>query len=214
MSRNLVMSHAVGVGEPLSKTEVRAIIACAVANHCHGFSGIRWEIVNSLVRLLNADCIPVVPCQGSVGYLSHMAHIGLVVIGHGHAFVDGRQMTGSEALTHIGLVPAVLEGKEGLSLVGSAPCACGLACVALGKAKSLLSWSNYIAALSFEALKGQASVFDPNALNFRKYSKARRSSLRPAATRHKMRSVCVQFPRCMVPCLMYWFTLNQSSVRN
>ena len=58
MSRNLVMSHAVGVGEPLSKTEVRAIIACAVANHCHGFSGIRWEIVNSLVRLLNADCIP------------------------------------------------------------------------------------------------------------------------------------------------------------
>jgi histidine ammonia-lyase len=168
MSRNLVMSHAVGVGEPLSKIEVRAIIACAVANHCHGFSGIRWEIVNTLVKLLNSDCIPVVPCQGSVGYLSHMAHIGLVVIGHGRAFVDGRQMTGSEALTRIGLAPAVLEGKEGLSLVGSAPCACGLACVALVKAKSLLSWSNCIAALSFEALKGQASVFDSTALGFRK----------------------------------------------
>jgi len=168
MSRNLVMSHAVGVGTPLSRTEVRAIMACAVANHCHGFSGIRWEVVRVLIEMLNADCVPCVPRQGSVGYISHMAHIGLVVIGHGQAFIDGQKMPGAEALKHIGIEPVVLEGKEGLSLIGSAPCACGLACVAFANANSMLEWANYIAALTFENLLGQRTVFDETAICFRK----------------------------------------------
>lgn len=167
MSRNLVMSHAVGVGEPLARTEVRAIMACAIANFCHGASGIRWEVVDLLVRMLNGGCTPVVPRKGSVGYLSHMAHVGLVVIGHGRATLGERTLSGSQALQALGLAAAELEGKEGLSLVGSAPCACGIACVALAGAQALLDWANHIAALSFEALQGQRGVFEASALTFR-----------------------------------------------
>ncbi|MDP9065488.1 MAG: aromatic amino acid lyase, partial [Pseudomonadota bacterium] len=71
LSRNIVMSHAVGVGAPLGGCEVRAIIAAAINNFAHGHSGVRLEVVERLEWLLRADCIPVVPAAGSVGYLSH-----------------------------------------------------------------------------------------------------------------------------------------------
>src|SRR5690349_16343717 len=84
LSRNILMSHAVGVGTPLGVAETRAIMAAAVNNFAHGHSGIRIEIADQLVALLDAGYIPEVPAFGSVGYLSHMAHIALVCIGEGH----------------------------------------------------------------------------------------------------------------------------------
>jgi len=164
LSRNLLMSHAVGVGAPLPKDVVRAIMAAQVNSLCLGHSGVRFELVDRLVALLNEDCIPEVPSKGSVGYLSHMAHVGLVVIGEGR--VMGRP-SASQALDHLGLAPLVLEAKEGLSLINGTPCASGLASLALGRARRLLDWADEVGAMSFEALRGQLSAFDLEALALR-----------------------------------------------
>lgn len=83
LSWHTLMSHSCGVGEPLRVDQVRAIMCCAVINFSQGCSGISPWIVNALIHFLNHDVSPVVPAQGSVGYLSHMAHIGLAMIGEG-----------------------------------------------------------------------------------------------------------------------------------
>src|SRR5450631_2723504 len=98
LSRNIVMSHAVEIGPPLEAPAVRAIIAAAVNNFAHGFSGVRPTVVERLLALLEHDCIPEVPALGSVGYLTHMAHIALVLIGEGRVLSRGRSISGAEAL--------------------------------------------------------------------------------------------------------------------
>src|ERR1700722_3886969 len=117
LSRNIVMSHAVGVGPLLEAQEVRAIMAAAINNFAHGFSGLRLEVVDRLLALLAHDCVPEVPALGSVGYLTHMAHIALVLIGDGRALSRGRSISGAEALRSMHLAPLILGAKEGLSLV-------------------------------------------------------------------------------------------------
>ena len=113
LSRNILMSHAVGVGAPLGAAETRAIIAAAINNYAHGHSGVRADIVDQLVALLEHDCLPEVPAHGSVGYLTHMAHVALVCIGHGHARHRGERVRGDEALRRIGREPLALGAKEG-----------------------------------------------------------------------------------------------------
>jgi histidine ammonia-lyase len=167
LSRNILMSHAVGVGAPLGVAETRAIIAAAVNNFAHGHSGIRLVVAERLVALLNADCLPEVPAFGSVGYLSHMAHIALVCIGEGHARYRGERVSGREALRRLGLEPLVLEAKEGLSLVNGTPCVTGLAALALARAERLLDWTDAVAAMSFENLRGQLAAFDAESLALR-----------------------------------------------
>ena len=167
LSRNLLMSHAVGVGAPRGKAEVRAIMVAALNNYAHGHSGLRLELVERLIALLNAGITPVVPSQGSVGYLSHMAHIALVLIGHGQAMVDDELLEGKAALAKAGLAPAVLEAKEGLSLVNGTPCVTGLGALALARAESLLESADAIAAMSFENLHGQPAAFDEASLALR-----------------------------------------------
>jgi histidine ammonia-lyase len=167
LSRNILMSHAVGVGTPLGVAETRAIMAAAVNNYAHGHSGIRLEVVDQLVALLNADCLPEVPAFGSVGYLSHMAHIALVCIGEGHVRYRGKRIKGRDALQMLGLEPLVLEAKEGLSLVNGTPCVTGLAALALARAERLLDWADVVAAMSFENLRGQLAAFDAESLALR-----------------------------------------------
>jgi len=167
LSRNIVMSHAVGIGAPLGAPETRAIMAAAINNYAHGYSGLRPELVEALVALLNAGCTPEVPGQGSVGYLSHMAHISLVLIGHGHAVMGGKRLTGAQALARVGLEPFTLEAKEGLSLVNGTVCATGLACMALAKAKRLLGWADAVAAMGFELQRCQISALAPAAMALR-----------------------------------------------
>jgi histidine ammonia-lyase len=103
LSRNLVMSHACAIGEPLPKPWVRAILAAQINNLAHGVSGIAPDTVALMLGLLERDCVPVVPRQGSVGYLAHMAHIALVLIGEGEAVFDGERLTGAVALARAGL---------------------------------------------------------------------------------------------------------------
>ena len=167
LSRNIIMSHCVGVGAPLEAPAVRAIIAAAINNYAHGYSGIRVQVAERLAALLAADCIPEVPAHGSVGYLTHMAHIASVLIGTGHARLKGERLKGAEALARAGLEPLRLEAKEGLSLVNGTPCATGLTALALRRMERLLDWADGIAAMTFENLGGQTAAFDPEVLALR-----------------------------------------------
>ncbi|MFT4184339.1 MAG: histidine ammonia-lyase [Rhizobium sp.] len=167
LSRNIILSHACGVGSPLAPREVRAVIAAQIANFAHGHSGIRREIVEHLLAFLQRDCIPDVPSKGSAGYLTHNAHTALVLIGEGSAQVGGRPLSGREALAAIGLAPLVLGAKEGLSLVNGTACATGLFSVALARAERLLTWADAVAALTLEAAGGQMAAFDAAVLDLR-----------------------------------------------
>ena len=167
LSHNIIMSHACGVGEPLSRHETRAIMACAINNFAHGRSGVRPVVVERLAALLNADLVPIVPRGGSIGYLTHMAHIALVLIGAGEVHRHDRALSGREALAKLGVAPLVLEAKEGLSLVNGTPCATGLACIALERMHRLLEWADVVAAMSFENLGHHPQSWSPQALQFR-----------------------------------------------
>ena len=164
LSRNIVMSHACGTGAPLPRAEVRAIIAAQINNFAHGRSGVRPEVAQMLIALLEHDIVPQVPSGGSVGYLTHMAHISLVLIGSGEACVGGRVLPGAEALATAGLAPLVLEAKEGLSLLNGAPCATGLGCLVWARAARAVEAADAVAALTLEALGGQMAAFAPDVL--------------------------------------------------
>ncbi|MBS1182347.1 MAG: Histidine ammonia-lyase [Proteobacteria bacterium] len=167
LSHNILMSHATGIGAPLGIVETRAIMATAVSNYALGHSGVRLDVVEALTGLLNADVTPLVPAKGSVGYLSHMAHVALVLIGAGRAQVGDRVVGGTDALAVAGLAPLQLGAKEGLSLVNGIPCAAGLASLALKRAERVLDWADAIAALTIEALMGNPAAFDAAALSLR-----------------------------------------------
>ncbi|WP_426229882.1 HAL/PAL/TAL family ammonia-lyase [Pararhizobium sp. DWP3-4] len=168
LSRNIILSHACGVGPLLKAREVRSIIAAQIANFSHGHSGVRPAIVDLLQIFLRQDCIPEVPSKGSAGYLSHNAHIALVLIGEGRARLKGKPVTGAEALATLGVTPLVLQAKEGLSLVNGTACSTGLGAVALARAERLLDWADAIAALTIEVLGCQMTAFDADVLALRK----------------------------------------------
>jgi histidine ammonia-lyase len=167
LSRKILMSHAAGVGAPLGVAETRAIMVASVNNFAHGYSGLRPAVVQRLIDLLNASCTPVVPADGSVGYISHMAHIGLVLIGVGEVWFAGERMTAAKALSRLGLAPLALEAKEGLCLVNGTPCATGLACLALDTAVRVMDWADAVAAMTFETQRCQLGAIAPAAVNLR-----------------------------------------------
>ncbi|MDE2436903.1 MAG: histidine ammonia-lyase, partial [Sphingomonadales bacterium] len=167
LSRNLVMSHATGVGAPLPAEQVRAIIAAQLNNFAHGRSGVRVEVADALVALLNHGIIPQVPTGGSVGYLTHAAHIALVLIGEGEAWFENELLPGAEALSRVGLAPLVLEAKEGLSLLNGDPCATGMGCLAWARASLASESADAVAALTLEALGAQMAAFDADVLALR-----------------------------------------------
>jgi len=164
LSHNTLMSHACGVGPKLNEVQARAIICASVANYSHGKSGISPVIVQGLLALLNHGITPQIPAQGSVGYLTHMAHVGLALIGIGNVSYRGEIVTAAQALESAGLSPCPLGAKDGLSLVNGTPCMTGLACLALGDASQLLDWADVTGAMSFDALRGQMDAFDAEIL--------------------------------------------------
>ncbi|MGU3412946.1 histidine ammonia-lyase [Enterobacteriaceae bacterium C34A] len=164
LSRNTLLSHACGVGELLDEAQTRAIMCAAIANYSHGKSGISLAIVDQLLAFLNQQITPMVPSQGSVGYLSHMAHIGLALMGVGDVIWRGEKVPAFQALADAGLKPINPGAKEGLSLVNGTPCMTGMACLALDDAQRLLDWADVTGAMSFEALRGQLVAFDEEIL--------------------------------------------------
>ncbi|AUH00052.1 histidine ammonia-lyase [Prodigiosinella confusarubida] len=164
LSRNTLMSHACGVGPILTTEQTRAIMCAAIANYSQGKSGIQPTVVEALLALLNTHVTPCVPSQGSVGYLTHMAHIALALIGMGDVEYGGEVIPASQALERIGLEPVTLGAKDGLCLVNGTPCMTGLSCLALDDASRLFDWADVTAAMSFEALRGQFVAFDAEIL--------------------------------------------------
>ena len=164
LSRNTLMSHACGVGAPLDVTATRAIMTSLVNDLAHGHSGVSPAVVHQLMALLNAGVTPLVPGQGSVGYITHGAHIGLALIGLGDVLVDGKVETAASALQKAGLKPVQLGAKDGLCLVNGTRCLTGLACLALAEAEFLADWADIVGAMSFEALKGQIAAYDAELL--------------------------------------------------
>jgi histidine ammonia-lyase len=167
LSRNTLLSHACGVGPKLPDVQVRAIICAAIGNYSHGKSGVSPEIVQGLLSLLNRGITPQVPTQGSVGYLTHMAHVGLAMIGVGNVSYRGQIVPATEALAAEDLPLCRLGAKDGLSLVNGTPCMTGLSCLALEEASRLFAWADVTGAMSFEALRGQLDAFDAEILSLK-----------------------------------------------
>jgi len=163
LQRNLLMSHAVGMGQPLPEATVRAMMLIRANTLAKGYSGIRLETLQALLDLLNRGVHPVVPAQGSVGAsgdLAPLAHMALVLIGLGEATHQGKRMSALEALHRSGLKAIVLEAKEGVALINGTSLMTAIGCLTINRAWRLIQTADVVAALSLEALKGTSCAFD------------------------------------------------------
>jgi histidine ammonia-lyase len=163
LQRNLVRSHAAGVGWPLDQRMTRATMVIRANTLARGHSGVRVEVVETLLAMLNRGVHPVVPGVGSLGAsgdLAPLAHLALVLIGEGEALYRGEWLPGGEAMARAGLRPLVLEAKEGLALVNGTAMTTALAALAIHRAENLLQVADVAGALSLEALHGTVFAFD------------------------------------------------------
>jgi histidine ammonia-lyase len=163
LQRNLVLSHAGGVGPPLGESETRALLLLLAASLARGASGVRPVVVETLVACLNRGVHPVVPEQGSVGSsgdLAPLAHVALCLIGEGEAWKDGRAVPAREALAGAGIAPLALETKEGLALLNGTHLMAGLGALAVLDAGRLTRLADVSGAMSLEALMGTNAAFD------------------------------------------------------
>jgi len=163
LQRNLVRSHAGGVGNPLSEAEARAMLLLRANVLAKGFSGVRLELLQLLVALLNAGVHPVIPEKGSVGAsgdLAPLAHLALVVIGEGEAFYQGERIAGGEALRRAGLKPLQLGAKEGLALLNGTQAMTAVGALAVARAQRIVRLADLAGAMSLEALMGTPAAFD------------------------------------------------------
>jgi len=173
LQRNLVRSHAVGVGEALPAEAVRGMMALRINCLLRGRSGIRVSTLKALADLLNAGVLPKVPCQGSVGAsgdLAPLAHIALVLMGEGEALYRGRWTPATEALAEAGLRPVTLVAKEGLALINGTQGLTALLALTALRARTLVREADVVGALSLEALRGTRTAFDPRVHAERPYA--------------------------------------------
>jgi len=166
LQRNLVRSHAAGVGAPLSIPVVRAMMLLRAQVLALGHSGVRVEVAELLCAMLDRGVTPVVPAKGSVGAsgdLAPLAHLALVLMGEGEAYVgdDLTKLSGAEALRRAELTPVVFEAKEGISLVNGTQCMVAQGALALLDAEDATRLADITGSLSLEALKGTPRAFDP-----------------------------------------------------
>jgi histidine ammonia-lyase len=163
LQRNLVRSHAAGVGDPLPDEVVRAMTVLRANVLAKGHSGARPVIVDALLSLLTHDIIPVVPEHGSVGAsgdLAPLAHLALSLIGEGHVRVRGTRTDTRAALGIAGLAAVTLEAKEGIALINGTQAHTALAALAVHDVRTLWETANVAGAMSLEALLGTPVPFD------------------------------------------------------
>jgi histidine ammonia-lyase len=164
LQRNLILSHAAGVGSPLPLPEARALLLLRCNVLAKGFSGIRPETLALALEMLNRDVVPVVPERGSVGAsgdLAPLAHLALVFIGEGEAFYQGQRLPGRQALERAGLQPVVLEAKEGLALVNGTQAMCAVGTLLQLRAEMLAELADVAGSMSLEGLLGSHKPFTP-----------------------------------------------------
>ena len=164
LQRNLVLSHSTGVGPLLSDDVVRLIIVLKIVSLSRGASGVRHEVVQGLMALLENEIYPCIPSKGSVGAsgdLAPLAHLAAVLIGVGEASVGGEIVTAADALQRAGLTPLELGPKEGLALLNGTQVSTALALKGLFLAQDVFAAALLAGALSTDALKGSDAPFDP-----------------------------------------------------
>ena len=164
LQRNLIRSHAMGVGEPLSQEVVRGMLLLRAQSLSLGYSGIRVEVVELLLAMLNHGIHPVIPSQGSVGAsgdLAPLAHMALALIGEGKVEFGDALLPAAGALAEVGLTPVTLEAKEGLALINGTQAMTAIGALTVFDALELATAADIAAAMSLEALKGSRAPFDP-----------------------------------------------------
>lgn len=163
LQKNLIRSHAVGWGEPLSLPEARGMIFLRAMSLSHGFSGAREAVIDQLLWLLEENLYPFIPSRGSVGAsgdLAPLSHLTLVLMGEGHVLdQEGQRLPAGPELASRNREPLQLEAKEGLALINGTQFMNSLGLLAAGQAKELMRWATLAAALSLEALEGSALPF-------------------------------------------------------
>jgi len=163
LQRNLVRSHACGIGSPLPEDDVRAMLLLRANVLAKGLSGVRPLVLETLVAMLNHHIHPVIPSRGSVGAsgdLAPLAHLALALIGEGEVFFAGQRVAASDAFVRAGLEPLNLAAKEGLALLNGTQAMAGVGALAVERALRVVELFDLAGAMSLEALRGTPSAFD------------------------------------------------------
>jgi histidine ammonia-lyase len=164
LQRNIVLSHAAGVGEPMPVPVARLMMALKLASLAQGASGVRRGTIDLLAAMIERDLVPVIPAQGSVGAsgdLAPLAHLAAAMIGVGEIWVSGERRPAAAALDGAGLTPLSLGPKEGLALLNGTQFSTAYALAGLFEAERLLQAALVTGALSTEAARGSDTPFDP-----------------------------------------------------
>jgi len=163
LQTNLIRSHAVGVGETLGIEIVRAAMLLRANTLAKGYSGVRIEVLETLVEMLNKGVHPIIPAKGSVGAsgdLAPLSHMVLVLMGEGEAEYKGEVLSGKEAMEKAGIKPVQLDFKEGIALNNGTQLMTAIAALTVHKAENLIKTAEIAAALSMEALLGVSDALD------------------------------------------------------
>lgn len=163
LQRSIVLSHAAGLGKFMDESTVRLLLLLKINSLARGYSGIRLEVLDALIALLNNDIYPCIPIKGSVGAsgdLAPLAHMSAVLLGEGQVFYQNHIISAKEALSIINLEPITLAPKEGLALLNGTQASTALALQGLLSTENLLASATVIGALSVEAAKGSRRPFD------------------------------------------------------
>ena len=173
LQKNLIITHAVGAGEPFSKDIARGIMLLRINNLSKGFSGIRLETLQTMADMLNKGVTPVIPEKGSLGAsgdLAPLSHMVLPMIGLGLAEYQGEVLPGKEAMDRAGIPVIELSAKEGLALNNGTQAMTSAGSLALHDALDLIKAADIAAALSFEAQNGVVDALDPRVHKVRPHS--------------------------------------------
>jgi histidine ammonia-lyase len=165
LQANLLKSHACGLGEEVPAPIVRLMLALKIKSLSYGYSGVHIDTVKRLMDMHNADCLPVVYTQGSLGAsgdLAPLSHLSLPLLGLGEVHLQGKRMAAADALCVLGWEPLELHSKEGLALINGTQFMSAYGLHNLVQAERLLEWADAIAALSFDAFNCVEGPFHPN----------------------------------------------------
>ena len=163
LQRNVIRSHCAGVGDPLAREVVRAMMLIRANVLAKGFSGIRPLVAERICALIDRGVTPVVPSQGSVGAsgdLAPLAHMAMVLIGEGEAEFEGAVMPGADALRRAGIEPLTLAAKEGISLINGTQAMLAIGCLEVDATQVLTETADVICAMTLDALRGTPRAFD------------------------------------------------------
>ncbi|ABR49288.1 histidine ammonia-lyase [Alkaliphilus metalliredigens QYMF] len=163
LQRNLIISHACGVGEPLKEEVVRGVLLLRANALAKGYSGVRPNTLETLINMLNKGVHPIIPEKGSLGSsgdLAPLAHMVLVMMGEGEATYKGNKMSGKEAMEKAGIPPVVLSAKEGLALINGTQVMTAIGALLIYDCQKLIKLADIAGALTLEAQRGIIDAFD------------------------------------------------------